>query len=51
VCLYQRHYPLEDAARCLGFNSQASFRKFFKAHFGDYPRAYQKATKDLLEQV
>lgn len=51
VCLYQRHYPLEDAARCLGFNSQASFRKFFKTHFGDYPKAYQDVTRDLLERV
>ncbi|MGR6872356.1 AraC family transcriptional regulator ligand-binding domain-containing protein [Pseudomonas sp. HK3] len=48
VCLYQRDYSLEDVAACLGFQSQASFRKFFKANFGVNPKVYGSVRAELL---
>ncbi|MFY0641187.1 MAG: AraC family transcriptional regulator ligand-binding domain-containing protein [Bermanella sp.] len=51
VCLYQRHYELEDIAACLGFQSQASFRKFFRTHFGLTANIREAQEVERLEQV
>ena len=51
VCLYQRHYELEDVAACLGFQSQGSFRKFFKAHFGLKAQLPDLTKLERLEQA
>ena len=51
VCLYQRSYELEDIAACLGFQSQASFRKFFRTHFGLTASMHEAQSIEGLEQA
>ncbi len=40
VCLFQLDLSLEDTALTLGFQTQASFRRFFKASFKVAPKEY-----------
>ncbi len=51
VCLYQRHYELEVITACLGFQSQASFRKFFRTHFGLTANIREAQEVERLEQA
>ncbi len=40
VCLLQRQMNLEETTHILGFQTQASFRRFFKGQFGVSPKSY-----------
>ncbi|MGK0443951.1 MAG: AraC-like DNA-binding protein [Bermanella sp.] len=51
VCLFQRHNDLDEIAGILGFQSQVSFRKFFKLQFGVNPRIHQDVKKGLLVSI
>lgn len=49
ICLFQRHITLDETATLLGFQSQNSFRKFFKLQFGANPQVYLDSQKGILE--
>jgi len=47
VCLIQRGLDMEETAHVLGFQTQSSFRKFFKSQFKDNPKKYLSEHFDL----
>lgn len=40
ICLFQKNMGFEETAKILGFQTQVSFRKFFKEQFGGNPKAF-----------
>lgn len=40
ICLFQKGMSLEETASALGFQTQISFRKFFKETFNTTPKSY-----------
>ena len=53
VCLFQLQLSLEDTAFTLGFQTQASFRRFFKSCFKMGPKEYlmDKKTEEEVESI
>ncbi|MEH6343474.1 MAG: AraC family transcriptional regulator ligand-binding domain-containing protein [Bermanella sp.] len=53
VCLFQLQLSLEDTAFTLGFQTQASFRRFFKGNFKMGPKEFLKEhrTEEQVEEV
>jgi AraC-like DNA-binding protein len=49
ICLFQKGMDFEETAKILGFQTQVSFRKFFKDQFGDSPKAYLLSKPEQLE--
>ena len=45
VCLFQRQLSLEDTAIALGFQTQASFRRFFKHQFKVGPKEFIRISR------
>ncbi|NVK37771.1 MAG: AraC family transcriptional regulator ligand-binding domain-containing protein [Gammaproteobacteria bacterium] len=43
ICLYQKHEDFDEVGKNLGFQTQASFRKFFKQQFGISPRMLEES--------
>jgi AraC-like DNA-binding protein len=53
ICLFQKGMDLEETANILGFQTQISFRKFFKEVFGHTPKVYLSSIskEELLESA
>lgn len=49
ICLFQKGLDFDETAKVLGFQTQVSFRKFFKEQFGGNPKAYLLSTSEQLE--
>lgn len=49
ICLFQKGMDFEETANILGFQTQVSFRKFFKEQFGDNPKTYMLSKSEQLE--
>ncbi len=49
ICLFQKSMGFEQTAQALGFQTQVSFRKFFKEQFGGNPKAYLLSKVEQLE--
>lgn len=47
TCMIQKGMDIEDTAKALGFQTLASFRKFFKQQFGTSPTSFLRALHDL----
>lgn len=51
ICLFQKGMDFEETAKALGFQTQVSFRKFFKEQFGGNPKAYLLSKSEQLESA
>jgi AraC-like DNA-binding protein len=51
ICLFQKGMDFEETAKKLGFQTQVSFRKFFKEQFGDNPKAYLLSKPEQFEST
>jgi AraC-like DNA-binding protein len=51
ICLFQKGMDFEETAKILGFQTQVSFRKFFKKQFGDNPKAYLLSKPEQFEST
>jgi len=49
ICLFQKGMDFDQTATALGFQTQVSFRKFFKEQFEGSPEARLLSKPDLLE--
>ncbi len=49
ICLFQKRMGFDETASALGFQTQVSFRKFFKEQFGGSPKAYLLSKVEQLE--
>ena len=47
TCMIQKGLDTEDTAKCLGFQTLPSFRKFFKHQFGVSPASFLRALHEL----
>jgi AraC-like DNA-binding protein len=47
TCMIQKGMDIEDTAKALGFQTLASFRKFFKQQFGTNPTSFLRTLHDL----
>lgn len=49
ICLFQKGMDFDETANALGFQTQISFRRFFKEQFGSNPKSYTSSKTESLQ--